>query len=194
MKDLGGAEGNARLTAGTGLLLVALLAIEGVTILFIQPLISLHVFVGLMLVPPAALKLGSTGWRFFRYYTRSRPYVLEGAPHAFMRFLVAPVVVVSTVFLLGTGVAMLVVHPRGGSLVGLHKTSFIVWLAATGIHVLFHLPRLGRLARAELRPATRVSATGLRIALVGVALAAGAVFAASTFHLASPWLDWVRLH
>jgi hypothetical protein len=32
---LGGPEGNARLTTATGLLLLALLAIEGVTILFI---------------------------------------------------------------------------------------------------------------------------------------------------------------
>jgi hypothetical protein len=57
----GGVEGNARLTATTGVLLIVLLAVEGVTILFIRPLISMHVFVGLMLVPPVALKLGSTG-------------------------------------------------------------------------------------------------------------------------------------
>jgi hypothetical protein len=50
------------------------------------------------------------------------------------------------------------------------------------------------LTRAELLPSTRLQARPLRVALVGAALAAGAIFAASTFHLASPWLDWVRLH
>jgi hypothetical protein len=191
--NLGGPEGNARLTTTTGVLLLVLLALEGVTILFIRPLISMHVFVGLMLIPPIALKLASTGWRFLRYYTGSRPYVLQGPPHPYMRVVVAPLVVVSTLVLFGTGVAMLAVRPQGGNLVGLHKGAFIVWLAATGIHVLFHLPRLARLARAELRPSTRVSSAWLRVVLVGAALTAGALFAAAAFHLATPWLDWVRV-
>ena len=192
-RDLGGADGNARLTAGAGLLLVALLAVEGVTILFIRPLISVHVFVGLMLVPPIVLKLASTGWRFLRYYTRSRPYVLLGPPHPVMRVAVAPLVVVSTLFVFGTGVAMLVVHPRNGTIVGLHKASFVVWFVSTGVHVLFHLPRLARLTRSELLPATRLPARRLRLVLIGTALALGAVFAAASFQLAQPWLDWVRV-
>jgi hypothetical protein len=194
VRNLGGADGNARLTAATGVLLIALLAVEGVTILFLRPLISVHVFVGLMLIPPVALKVASTGWRFIRYYTRNRDYVAHGPPHPVMRFVIAPLVVVSTLGVFGTGVAMLAVHPRNHTLVSLHKASFIVWLVSTGIHVLFHLPRLARLTRAELLPASRLPARPLRIAVVGVALAAGAIFAASTFHLASPWLDWVRLH
>jgi hypothetical protein len=72
MRKFGGADGNARLTGTVGVVLIALLAVEGVTILFIRPLISMHVFVGLLLVPPVALKLASTGWRFARYYTRCR--------------------------------------------------------------------------------------------------------------------------
>jgi hypothetical protein len=194
VRNLGGADGNARLTAGTGLLLIGLLAVEGVTILFLRPLISVHVFVGLMLIPPIALKVASTGWRFVRYYTRNRAYVAHGPPPPLMRFVVAPVVVVSTLCVFGTGVAMLFVRPHDHTLVGLHKASFIVWLVATGIHVLFHLPRLARLTRAELMPSTRLPARPLRVALLGAALAAGVIFAASTFHLASPWLDWVRLH
>ena len=57
----GGTEGNARLIGWTGLVLLVLLAIEGVTILDIRPLLSVHVFVGLLLIPPVALKLGATG-------------------------------------------------------------------------------------------------------------------------------------
>jgi hypothetical protein len=189
----GGAEGNARLTATTGALLIALLAVEGVTILFIRPLISVHVFVGLMLVPPVALKLGATGWRFFRYYTRSRPYVLRGPPPIVMRMLVAPPVVLSTLFVFGTGIAMLVVSPRGGILIGLHKASFVVWLVATGAHVLAHLPGLPKLAAADLRRRPRLPSARLRVGLVIASVAVGVVFAAASFQLASPWLDWVRL-
>jgi hypothetical protein len=194
MADLGGPEGNTRLTSTTAVLLVGLLALEGVTILFIRPLISMHVFVGLMLIPPVGLKLASTGWRFFRYYTGSRPYVLRGPPNILLRAVVAPVVVASTLVVFGTGISMLFVHPRNGTLVGLHKVGFVVWLASTGVHVLAHLSRVARAAPADLRPATRLPAGPLRIGLVGVSLAAGAVVAAAAFHLATPWLDWVRVH
>jgi hypothetical protein len=189
----GGAEGNARLTGTTGALLIGLLAVEGVTILFIRPLISVHVFVGLMLVPPVALKLGATGWRFFRYYTRSRSYVLKGPPHVVMRVLVAPPVVLSTLFVFGTGIAMFVVKPGGGILLGLHKASFVVWLVTTGVHVLVYLPKLPRLAASDLRRRTSLPSGRARIGLVVASVAAGAIFAAATFHLAAPWLDWVRL-
>jgi len=63
----GGVEGNERLTASAGALLLLLLVAEGVTILFIGPLLSAHVFIGMLLIPPVALKLGVTGWRFARY-------------------------------------------------------------------------------------------------------------------------------
>src|SRR5690242_13679232 len=65
----GGVDGNERLTAATAIVLIALLAAEGVTILFLRPLFSAHVFIGMLLIPPVALKLGTTGWRFTRYYT-----------------------------------------------------------------------------------------------------------------------------
>src|SRR5690348_2628826 len=90
---VGGTEGNARLTATTGIVLLGLLAAEGVTILSIRSLLSVHVFIGLLLIPPVLLKLASTGYRFFRYYTRAAEYVRHGPPILFMRMLVAPVLV-----------------------------------------------------------------------------------------------------
>jgi len=195
MRRLGGADGNARLTATTGAALIALLAVEGVTILFIRPLISVHVFVGLLLVPPVALKLASTGWRFARYYTRGSEYVAKGPPHFLLRVLVAPVVVVSTLVVFGTGVAMLVVRPRAGSLVGLHKVSFVVWLVSTAVHVLAYMPRLPRLVLADWRPAVRLPAAGLRVGLVALSVAAGVGFAMTSLHDADAWIDWVtRTH
>ena len=67
----GGAEGNERLTAMTGALLLVLLAAEGITIVSVRQLLSWHFFLGMLLVGPVLLKLGSTSYRFVRYYTRS---------------------------------------------------------------------------------------------------------------------------
>jgi hypothetical protein len=64
LPDLNGPDGNARLTSGTAAVLFLLLAAEGLTILRIRGLLTEHVFVGLLLVPPVLLKTGSTLWRF----------------------------------------------------------------------------------------------------------------------------------
>jgi len=66
-----GVEGNARLTGLNGVLLV-LLAVEGATILRIRQLISVHVYVGVLLVGPVLLKCASTVYRFIRYYAGAR--------------------------------------------------------------------------------------------------------------------------
>ena len=76
----GGVDGNARLTALAGAVLLVLLAVEGATILFLRPLLSVHVFVGMLLLGPVALKLASTGYRFVRYYTRQRASTSRKGP------------------------------------------------------------------------------------------------------------------
>ena len=191
----GGVDGNERLTATTAVVLILLLAAEGVTILFLRPLVSVHVFVGMLLIPPVALKLGSTGWRFIRSYGGRREYVRRGPPVLPLRLL-APLVVASTLGVFATGVALLVVGPAGGIVLGLHKASFAVWLAATGIHVLAHLRRIPGLVLADWRgphvPAEReVPGSFRRALLVALALVAGAVLAISTVHYAQPWVDWI---
>ena len=101
--------GNERLTATTAVVLLVLLAVEGVTILSIRQLLSVHIVVGLLLIPPVVLKLASTGYRFVRYYPGDADYVAGPAPLA-MR-LMAPLLVVSTLTVLGTGVALLALGP-----------------------------------------------------------------------------------
>lgn len=187
----GGTEGNARLTALTGLVLLGLLAAEGVTILAIRPLLSVHVFVGLLLIPPVALKLAATGYRFFRYYTRDFEYVRKGPPVLLMRMLVAPGLVASTLGVFGTGVALLVVGPREGIVLGLHKASFVVWIVAFGIHVLVYLLRVPTLVGADWgRGATRDGAT-VRYGVVAVSLVAGLTLAIAALPAADPWLHWL---
>ena len=87
--------GNERLTATAGAILLVLLAVEGVTILSIRQLLSVHMIVGLLLIPPVLLKLASTGYRFLRYYAGDPEYVAKGPPHLAMRLL-APLLVVAT--------------------------------------------------------------------------------------------------
>ncbi len=196
----GGPAGNERLTAGAAAMLFALLAAEGVTILMLRPLFSAHVFIGMLLIPPVALKLGSTGWRMTRYYTGSRAYREKGAPMLPLRLL-APVVVASTVGVFATGVALLVVGPAGGIVLGLHKASFVVWLVATGIHVLAYLPRVPALAAGDWRsrrsqrrsrePA--VGGSGLRRFLLAGALVAGLILALATIRYAQPWLHFIAI-
>jgi hypothetical protein len=183
----GGAEGNERLTAATAVVLLSLLAVEGVTILLLRPLLSVHVFVGMLLIPPVALKLCSTGYRFARYYQRRRPYLDKGPPHPLMRFLVAPLLVASTIGIFATGVAMLAVGRHAGIVVGLHKASFVIWFGAMGVHVLVYALRLPRLLRSEW--AARGGGGGLlRGAVLAGALAAGLGLALATLPLARPWL------
>ena len=190
----GGADGNERLTAGAAAVLFVLLAVEGVTIVFLRPLFSVHVFVGMLLIPPVALKLGSTVWRFARYYTGREEYVAKGPPLLPLRLL-APVVVLSTVSLFASGVALLVVGPGRGIVLGLHKASFAIWFVATAIHVLAYLPRLPRLASADWRTRPRTQAaiagSGTRRWLLAGSIVAGTILALATIRYAQPWVTWI---
>ena len=56
----------------TGALLLVGFAVEGVTILELPRLLFLHFLIGLLLIGPVLLKIGSTGYRFVRYYTGSQ--------------------------------------------------------------------------------------------------------------------------
>ena len=144
-----GADGNARLTATTGLILLVLLPIEGLTLLSLHSFLSLHMLIGVALIPPVALKMGSTFYRFFRYYTGSAIFREKGPPQLLMRILVAPALVASTIGLFGSGVALMLLEHPNSLVFAIHKVSFIIWLGAIGIHVLAYLQHLPRLAVAD---------------------------------------------
>jgi hypothetical protein len=187
-----GAEGNERLTAASGAALFVLLAAEGVTILSIRQLLAPHVFIGMLLVPPVLLKLGATGWRFFRYYTGASEYRSKGPPLLPLRLL-APVVVASTIAVFATGIALLALGPgRGHGLVlGLHKASFVVWLVATGIHVVAHLRRVPPLTVADWRAGGGgVDGSLARKVVLAGMVVAGAILAVATVRYAAPWTHW----
>ena len=185
----GGTDGNQQLTVITGALLLVLLAVLGVTILRIRQLISIHLFVGLMLLGPVALKMASTGYRFMRYYTREATYREKGPPHPILRLL-APGVVATTLVVFATGVVLLFQGPaHRGTMLLLHKASFILWIGATGLHVLGHLPEMatGLRETTDMRQAHDVpGAAGRWLALIG-ALVAGVVLAIILIPHFSAW-------
>jgi hypothetical protein len=186
-----GPEGNERFTATIAVVLLVLLALEGATILLLRPLISVHVFVGMLLVPPIALKLVSTGWRFFRYYVGDEPYVMRGPPAPLLRFVVAPVVVLSTLLLFGSGIALIALGPGHPLVVGLHKAAFVVWFGSMAVHVLAYALRLPRLVGADLRRRTRGRGAAIRAWALAGSLVAGTTLAVWTLPLAHTWHTWL---
>ena len=185
---VGGSAGNEQLTLAVAALLIVLLAVEGATILRIGSLLTIHAFVGMLLIPVVALKLASTGWRMLRYYQRGEEYVLRGPPHIALRMLVAPVLVLSTLLVFSTGVALLALDQRHGTLVGLHKASFLVWVGAFGLHVLAHVLELRRLR------SVRVPGALLRVTLVAASVVAGVVLAMETLPAADRLQDHASGH
>jgi hypothetical protein len=183
-------EDNARLTALTAVVLLVLLAIEGATLLSLQTFISWHIVVGMLLVPIVALKLGSTGYRFARYYLRNEAYVRAGPPPLPLRLL-GPVLIVATAGLFASGIALAALGPGAPLVLLLHKASFAVWVAAMTIHVLWHLARMTRLASSDVAAIPRETGSRLRMTTLATAVTSGAVLAVATFPLVAPWTHWV---
>jgi len=129
------------------LLLLVLFVAEVVTLLDVRGLISWHLALGVILLPPALLKTTTTGWRIVRYYTGDASYRQAGPPPLLLRVL-GPLVVVTTLGLLGTGVALVLLGEPASrqTLVAvpglrvdaltLHQGAFVVWAGATALHVL----------------------------------------------------------
>jgi hypothetical protein len=181
-----------------GAVLIVLLAVIGVTIVALGRLLSVHLFVGMLLLGPLALKLSSTGYRFARYYTNNPRYRKAGPPITPLR-LIAPMVVISTLIVFASGVALLLAGPGSrGTLLPIHKVSFIVWIAFTSLHVLGHLPALARGLSADYAPATQLSGAtdgraGRVLSLAG-AITAGVVLAILFIPRFSPWLHNFHHH
>ncbi len=190
-RPFGGPRGNAQLTAWTGLLLFVLFAAEGVTILSVRGLLSWHIAIGAILIPVALLKTATTGWRILRYYLRSRTYVQAGPPPILLRLL-GPLVIATTLAVLGTGVMLIVVGPTngGGIWLGLHKVTFVLWFAAMAAHVLTRLVPALLTVREGARNTERVPGwAGRAAALVG-SVAVGVVLALVLVRADGPWASF----
>lgn len=178
--DEAGMQGNARLTAVAGLLLAAMLVVEGATVLNVRGMITLHMFLGLMLIPPVLLKCASTVYRFGSYYTGRPAYVRRGAPHILFR-MIGPLVVLSSLALLGTGLWLMLVG-HDDTVLTLHKASFIVWVALMTIHFLGHVKDAWVASWREVRPPRADAAArhrSVRLLAVAASIVVGVGLAAA---------------
>jgi len=190
-----GAEGNERLTALTGAVLLIGFAVEGLTIVSLHRLLTLHFFLGMLLIGPVVLKICSTVYRFVRYYSGAGPYVRKGPPAPLLRLL-GPFVIITSLAVLGTGVALAVVGPQQGHWLLLHKATFVLWFGVMTIHVLAYVWRLPRILLGGPDGRARIGASGgrFRWLLVGTSLASGLLIALLTIHLATPWIARMTGH
>ncbi|HUY64174.1 MAG TPA: hypothetical protein VMV14_06610 [Acidimicrobiales bacterium] len=191
-----GVEANARLTAATAVVLLFLLAAEGVTILRVRPLLAPHVFIGMLLIPPVLLKMATTTYRFVKYYRGAPAYRRKGPPAPLLRLL-GPVVVVTTVVVIASGVALLLVPPAERSmLLFVHKASFVLWFGATTVHVLGHVLDTARLAPQDWRSRSRGQLAGAsrRQWLLASSVAVGLPLGLLLLSRVGPWLHSTPHH
>jgi hypothetical protein len=103
-------------------------------------------------------------------------------------------VVLSTVAVFATGVALLFVGPSSrGTLLPLHKISFFAWAAFTAIHVLGHVMELPPALRADYTSSAQLTSdvtgrSGRVLSLAG-ALVAGVVLAIVLLPQYGAWLN-----
>jgi hypothetical protein len=185
-----GADANARLTSSTALVLLVLLAVEGVTVIQVRSLLTLHVFIGMLLVPPVLIKLASTFWRFAKYYSGSPDYRRKGPPPVVLRIL-GPMVAMLTIILFLSGI-LLMFCPKSWQLelLLLHKASFILWFGCMTVHVLGHAGETARLSTKDWvrRVRGRVAGSRARRLLISSSLISGLVLAFLTVPYVGPWL------
>jgi hypothetical protein len=194
----GGPAGNARLTAWVGLLLLGLSLAELVTLLDVNALISWHIAIGTLLVPPALLKTASTGWRIVRYYRHDPSYRRAGPPPLILRIL-GPGVVASTLGLLASGLTLVILGPQSSrhvivsalgqrvDWVTLHQALFIVWAVLTGLHVLARMVPALRLAFVRSASQPSVDGGGRRAAALIIVVVLAGISAAIVLTSTGSW-------
>lgn len=174
----GGADGNEILTSATAIVLVVLLVAEWITVVHMNGLIPTHMFIGLVLIPSVALKLGSTGYRMFNYYAGSGAYRKLGPPVLPLR-LMAPLFVAATIALFASGVLLLGAGHKSHEALTIHKLAAIVFGVTLAVHVLAYIARVVRSLITDWRAARRqaVPGAGMRAMLVAAAIGGGAALA-----------------
>jgi hypothetical protein len=196
----GGPAGNALLTAWTALVLLLGSVAELLTLFDVNGLISWHVAIGALLVPPALMKTASTGWRIVRYYRGSGTYRQAGPPPMLLRLL-GPLVVVSTLGLLGSGVLLVLLGPERAhsplldvlgfrvDWVTVHQGFFAVWVVATGLHVLGRIIPAFRITLADPHGAA-VPGAWARWLVLATTAATAVALAVALVHADSSWIGF----
>lgn len=199
----GGTAGNAALSAWTGLLLLVLFAAEGITVLSVNSMMTWHVILGALIVPPLLLKIGSTGWRMISYYTRRAAYLRSGPPPMLLRLL-GPLVVITSVVLLGSGVVLILIgQTRSRDVlftlatfridwISIHQASFFAWFAVMTLHVIGRFVPALQIASDRMRRPRAVPGITSRMTAVAASAALGVVLALVLVKAEGSWQTGLR--
>lgn len=194
----GGPAGNARLTAWLGMLLLLAFLVEMATLVSLQRLVAVHIFVGALLVPLALMKTVTTTWRMVRYYARSAVYQQAGPPPLLLRLL-GPFVVLTALAVLGTGLALVALgtdasYQPFASFAGfsidpftLHKVAFVLWLGVTSLHTLGRLVPAVQLMVNRAGRTRAVPGSPARMTLLLVTVALSVVVGAVVLSASGDW-------
>jgi hypothetical protein len=155
--------------------------LAGLTVPVANVQTRLHVFLGVVVIPPVLLKVASTSWRIMKYYAGNFSYRRKGPPLLLLRLL-GPVLVVLTLVLLFSGVGLVIGAPRSlhHQLSQIHRASFLLWFVVASVHVLAHL-------KETLSVAPRDFLRGARRRVRGSALRAWATLASVAVGIACGW-------
>jgi hypothetical protein len=114
--------------------------------------------------------------------------------------LLGPLVVLFTLALLGSGLALIALGPdqsrvslltvlgHGIDTVMIHKAVFVAWAAVTGVHTLARLVPALRIVAIQVGARSRVPGARMRAAVFAIMVIAAVVAAIALHGLAGPWL------
>ena len=148
----------------------------------------------MLLVGPLAVKIGSTFYRFLRYYTGSPALVRRGPPRMALRVL-APLLIITTLVVISSGIGFLVTGPtQAGPLLFVHGISALLWLPMIAIHGFAHIRRVPRLVADDWRKQSveQAPGRGLRLGVNLGALLGGAIAAILLLPVSAPWTAWSK--
>ena len=185
----------ARLTSMLGVIIFILLAVEGVTVPLVSQLFTWHVVVGVILIPVMSAKIIVTSYRFALYYARSSDFKRAGPPWMPLR-VIGPLVIVTTVVMMASGVMLMVVGPASAHRAlwfTLHRASFIAWFVLMAAHVLAYLRRASNVTFRDFRRLRSFSPsvstdTWYRVMIVSVTVAMGIGLSLRFGQLIAPWI------
>jgi MFS family permease len=165
--------GNEALISWTGLLLIPLLGLVGLTGVAFGTLWRAHFIVGILLIPVLGLKLMATTYRAVRYYTGSKKYRAAGPPEWTARIMALPLIAV-TIVAMTSGVVMWLANNQDRPWSTIHTDSVVIMGGLVGLHVLIYLPKAMWAAIRDLDQLRRHRRpAALRISLVVTALIVG---------------------
>ncbi|SHE60277.1 hypothetical protein SAMN02745225_01095 [Ferrithrix thermotolerans DSM 19514] len=142
----------ARFSALFGMALLVVFVAEILTIPFIAGAVGIHIVIGLIAVPLVLAKIAVAAYRFTKFYAGDTEFVAAGPPWLPLRIL-APLLVATTVLVIGSGIEMVVAGPTSFSdtfLAAAHTLLSLIWFFLLGLHALAYYLRSYHSARKDI--------------------------------------------